>query len=56
MAAQGGGLLHTNMTYGRRKRRREETADVPRRILGYRLLPKTRKTREKKLPVIDEDS
>lgn len=46
MEAQGGGLLHTNMTYGRRRRRREETADVPRHILGGSLLPKEEK-REK---------
>lgn len=48
MEAQGGGLLHTNMTHRRRRRRREETVDLTRHTLGCHLLTKTRKRRGKK--------
>lgn len=46
MEAQGGGLLHTNMTY--RRRRREEMVDLTRHTLGCHLLTKNRKRRGKK--------
>lgn len=52
MEAQGGGLLHTNMTH--RRRRREETVDLTRHTLGCHLLTKTRKRRGKKRVVNTE--
>lgn len=47
MDAWRGGLIHTNMTY--RRRREEETVNLPRHTLACHLLTKKTKRRGKKL-------
>lgn len=51
MEAQRGGLLHTNMTY--RRRRREETVNLPRHTLGCHLCTEKGKRRWEKLAAND---